>query len=149
MFGKIAGMVLLIVSFFGMQLGHAEMPPLDNKRIATEFFEAIVNKKDFQLAEKYLGSWYIEHDPEGTDGPKGLQAYIDFLQANFPNSHVEVKRVIADGDYVIFHVHSILIPGTRGQAITDLFRLDHGKVVEHWDVTQDIPEKSANANGMF
>jgi len=61
----------------------------------------------------------------------------------------EIKRVFADGDYVILHVHSIREPGTRGRAIFDLFKLENGKIVEHWDAVQDIPEKSANENGMF
>lgn len=120
-----------------------------NKQIATQFLESVVNAKDFQSAAQFLGSWYIEHDPEGTDGANGLEGYIQYLKDQYPNSHVEIKRIIADGDYVIFHVHSILTPGTRGQAIVDMFRLEDGKVVEHWDVTQEIPETSANANGMF
>lgn len=68
---------------------------------------------------------------------------------DFPDSHVEIKRVIVDGDIVAFHVHDVKVPGTRGQAVVDMFRVDHGKVVEHWDVAQDIPEKSANGNGIF
>lgn len=120
-----------------------------NREIARAFFEAVVNEKDFSKAVQYMGDTYIEHDPEGTDGPEGLNAYIQHLREHFPQSLVEVKRTIVDGDYILFHVHSILIPGTRGQAIIDMFRLKEGKVVEHWDVTQDIPEKSANENGMF
>jgi predicted SnoaL-like aldol condensation-catalyzing enzyme len=57
--------------------------------------------------------------------------------------------VFADGDYVILHVHAVREPGTRGNAIVDIFRLEDGKIVEHWDVVQPIPEKAANANGMF
>lgn len=121
----------------------------NNKEVATKFLESIVNEKDFDSASKFLGSSYIEHDPEGTDGVEGLKAYIQFLRDKFPNSHVEIKRVFAEGDYVIFHVHSILVPGTRGQAIVDIFRLENTRVVEHWDVTQEIPENSANQNGMF
>lgn len=121
----------------------------NNAVIARKFFEAIVNEKNFDTASLYIGNWYTEHDPQGMDGPSGLKSYIDFLRENYPNSHVDIKRMIADRDYVIFHVHSILVPGTRGQAIVDIFRLDHGKVVEHWDVTQDVPEKSNNPNGMF
>jgi predicted SnoaL-like aldol condensation-catalyzing enzyme len=50
---------------------------------------------------------------------------------------------------VILHVHSVREKGARGRAIVDIFRLENGKIVEHWDVVQDIPEKVANANGMF
>jgi predicted SnoaL-like aldol condensation-catalyzing enzyme len=72
------------------------------------------------------------------------------LRTKFPQSHSDIVQAFADGNYVILHVHSVRVPGTRGRAIVDIFRLDdHGKVVEHWDVVQDIPEKSANANTMF
>jgi predicted SnoaL-like aldol condensation-catalyzing enzyme len=57
--------------------------------------------------------------------------------------------VFADGDYVILHCHSIHEPGTLGRAVVDIFKLENGKVVEHWDVIQDVPEKPMNANGMF
>jgi predicted SnoaL-like aldol condensation-catalyzing enzyme len=57
--------------------------------------------------------------------------------------------VFADGDYVILHAHAVREPRTRGNAIVDIFRIEDGKIVEHWDVVQPIPEKAANANGMF
>jgi len=146
----ISAILTVVLLTISLNVSYAKkIPPQSNKEIATEFLHAIVNAKDYDAASKYLGSWYTEHDPEGADGPTGLKAYIQFLRDNFPNSHVEIKRVIADGDYVILHVHSILTPGTRGQAIVDIFRLAKGKVIEHWDVTQEIPEKSSNPNGMF
>jgi len=46
-------------------------------------------------------------------------------------------------------VHAVRVQGTRGNAIVDIFKLEDGKVVEHWDVIQEIPEKAANGNGMF
>ena len=50
---------------------------------------------------------------------------------------------------MIVHVHAVREPGTRGNAIIDIFKLENGKVVEHWDVLQIVPDASANANGMF
>jgi len=121
----------------------------ENKKVVAEFYEAAINRKDFEAAAKFLGSRYIQHNPNAADGPEGLKAFINFLQERFPDSHSEVKHVFADGDYVIQHVHSVRTPGSRGSAIINIFKLENGKIVEHWDVIQEIPEKSANANTMF
>jgi predicted SnoaL-like aldol condensation-catalyzing enzyme len=114
-----------------------------------EFYNQALNEKNFEAASKYLGTRYIQHNPVAADGPEGLKGFIGFLRDKFPQSRSEIKRVFADGDFVILHVHSVREPGTRGRAIIDLFRLENGKIVEHWDVVQDVPEKAANANGMF
>jgi len=120
-----------------------------NKKVVVEFYEKALNQKDFEAASKYLGSRYTQHNPNAADGPEGLKAFLGFLKEKFPASHSEIKRVLADGDYVILHVHAVREPGTRGSAIVDVFKLENGKIVEHWDVVQPIPEKAANANGMF
>lgn len=120
-----------------------------NKQIATEFYNQVTNEKNFSNAEKYLGPYYTQHNPTAADGAEGLKGYIEWLQTQYPTAHSDIKRVFAEKDYVILHVHFILEPGTRGLAIVDIFRLENGKIVEHWDVIQDIPEKAANNNGMF
>lgn len=120
-----------------------------NKKNVVEFYNKAINDKDFDAASKYLGAKYTQHNPIAADGPEGLKGFLQFLRAKFPQAHSEIKRVFADGDYVILHVHAIREPGTRGRAIIDIFRLENGKVVEHWDVQQDVPEKAANSNGMF
>ena len=121
----------------------------ENKKIVAEFYDAALNQKDFEKASKYLGSRYTQHNPVAADGPEGLKAFLAFLKDKFPNNRSEIKRIFADGDYVIVHVHAVREPGTRGNAIIDIFRLENGKVVEHWDVVQPIPEKALNNNGMF
>jgi predicted SnoaL-like aldol condensation-catalyzing enzyme len=121
----------------------------ENKKIVAEFYDAALNQKDFEKASKYLGSRYTQHNPNAADGPEGLKGFLAFLKDKFPNNRSEIKRIFADGDYVIVHVHAVREPGTRGNAIIDIFRLENGKVVEHWDVVQPIPEKAANDNGMF
>ena len=120
-----------------------------NKKAVVEFYERALNEKDFEAASKYLGPRYTQHNPNAPDGPEGLKAFLQFLKEKFPGSRSEIKRVFADGDYVILHVHAVREPGTRGNAIIDIFKLENGKVVEHWDVVQPIPEKAANSNGMF
>jgi predicted SnoaL-like aldol condensation-catalyzing enzyme len=120
-----------------------------NKKAVAEFYEFAVNKKDFGAAAKFLGSRYVQHNPTAVDGLEGLKAYITFLRDKFPDAHSDVIRVFADGDYVIQHVHSVRTPGSRGNAIVNIFKLENGKIVEHWDVIQPVPEKSANNNTMF
>jgi len=120
-----------------------------NKKAALEFYDLAINKKDYEAASRYLGADYKQHNPLVGGGKEGFKAFLAMLKKDFPDAHSEVKRVFADGDYVIIHVHSIRLPNTRGRAIFDCFRFDNGKIVEHWDAIQDIPEKSANSNGMF
>ncbi len=120
-----------------------------NKKIVVDFYEKGLNQKDFDAAAKYFGPRYTQHNPNGVDGPDGFKNLVTFLKEKFPNSHSEIKRVIAEGDLVVLHVHSVRAPGERGRAIVDIFKVENGKIVEHWDVVQDVPEKPANQNTMF
>ena len=128
---------------------HAQTQQETNKKIIVDFYDKAINQKDFEAASKHLGTRYTQHNPNAADGPEGLKAFLQFLKEKFPNSRSEIKRVFADGDFVILHVHAVREPGARGTAIVDIFKLENGKVVEHWDVVQPIPEKAANTNGMF
>jgi predicted SnoaL-like aldol condensation-catalyzing enzyme len=120
-----------------------------NKKVVLDFYEKAINQKNFEAAAVHFGSRYTQHNPNAADGPEGLKAFLGFLREKFPASRSEVKRAFTDGDYVILHVHAVREPGTRGSAIVDIFKLEGGKIVEHWDVVQPIPEKALNANGMF
>ena len=123
--------------------------PETNKKIVIEFYDKALNQKDFEAASKYFGPRYVQHNPRAADGPEGLKAFLAFLRDKFPDYHSEIKRIFADGDYVIVHVHNVPTPGSRGNAIIDIFKLENGMVVEHWDVRQEIPEHSANSSTMF
>lgn len=120
-----------------------------NKKTVVEFYEKGLNQKDFEAAAKYFGPRYVQHNPTAADGIEGFGKFIAFLREKFPNSKSEIKRSFAEGDYVILHVHAVREPGTRGNAIVDIFKLENGKIVEHWDVIQPVPETAANRNGMF
>jgi len=121
----------------------------DNKQVVVQFYDLAINQKNFEAAAKFLGPRYVQHNPRAADGPEGLKAFLAFLRDKFPDYHSDIKRVFADGDYVILHVHNVPTPGSRGNAIVDIFKLENGKVVEHWDVRQEIPEQAANSNTMF
>ena len=121
-----------------------------NKKAVAEFYEFAVNKKDFEAAAKFLGPRYVQHNPNAADGPEGLKAlYRVPARQVARRTHSDVIRVFADGDYVVQHVHSVPTPGSRGNAIVNIYKLENGKIVEHWDVIQPVPEKSANNNTMF
>jgi len=120
-----------------------------NKKAVQEFYDLIINQKDFEAAKKYVGSRYKQHNPLVADRPEGLREFVEFLKTNHPEAKSEIRRTFAEGDYVILHVHSLRAPNTRGRAIVEIFRLENGKIEEHWDVIQEVPEISANPNGMF
>ncbi|WP_300463289.1 ester cyclase [Desulfobacula sp.] len=119
-----------------------------NKDIVKKFYDLIINKKDYEAARPYIGPRYKQHNPLVKDRPEGLKEFIEFLKKNYPEARSDIKRVIAEEDYVVLHVHSTRSP-TVHRAIIEIFRLENGKIDEHWDVIQEIPVTSANENGMF
>jgi predicted SnoaL-like aldol condensation-catalyzing enzyme len=123
-----------------------------NKKIVLDFYDKAINQKDFAAASVHLGDKYVQHNPLAADGPEGLKAFLEFAKQNLASYRTEFKRVFADGDYVIVHAHARARPDDptdRGTAVMDIFRLENGKVVEHWDVAQPVPEKAMNTNTMF
>lgn len=121
-----------------------------NKRTVIAFYELAFNAhQPAEAMRVYGGSTYTQHNPEVANGPEGFIEFVMGFGARFPEKHIEIKRVIAEGDLVVLHAHARMSPADRGAAIFDMFRLKDGKIVEHWDVIQPIPERSANGNGMF
>jgi predicted SnoaL-like aldol condensation-catalyzing enzyme len=123
--------------------------PEANKRTVLDFYEKGLNQMNFDAAAVHFGPRYIQHNPVAPDGIEGFKAFIAARKERFPNAKSEIKRAFADGDFVILHVHSKREPNERGVAIVDIFRLENGKIVEHWDVIQPVPETMAHGNGMF
>jgi predicted SnoaL-like aldol condensation-catalyzing enzyme len=120
-----------------------------NKRLVLAFYAQIIGRKDFEAGRKYMGATYRQHSPYATDGHEGLASFVKFFRENFPNHRYEVKKVIAEGDMVVLHLHGMGGMNPHGEQVVDFFRVKDGKVVEHWDVIQAIPERSDNPNGVF
>jgi predicted SnoaL-like aldol condensation-catalyzing enzyme len=121
----------------------------DNRRIVLDFYDAMVNRKDFDAASAYLGDVYIQHEAIAPDGVEGLRRFFAKMSERMPQGRINVRRVFVDGDHVILHAHVVPSPGERGSARVAIFRVDGGKVVEHWSVTEPIPAETANSNGVF
>jgi predicted SnoaL-like aldol condensation-catalyzing enzyme len=120
-----------------------------NKKLVLAFYEQIIGRKDLDGALKYMGTTYKQHAPYAADGHAGLRAWLAGFKAAFPNHRYEVKRVLAEGDYVMLHLHGMGGPNPNGESVVDIFRVEDGKVVEHWDIIQAIPASADNANSMF
>lgn len=121
-----------------------------NKRIVREWNDLAINqRKPEEAIAKYLGPHYWQHNPGAADGPEPFIGFVERFAQTYPDFRMDSKRIIAEGNYVVLHSHLIRKPGDRGIAVVDIFRLENGKIVEHWDVLQEVPETSANNNTMF
>lgn len=120
-----------------------------NEKLVTKAFDRLLVRKDLSAVDTYWGPEYHQHNPNIPDGVAGVRAGLGAYFQQFPDLAVSRKRVIAEGDLVAVHSHYVNAPGERGQAVLDLFRVRNGKIVEHWDVLQDVPATSANDNTMF
>ena len=121
-----------------------------NKRTAKAFYDLMFNQcQPREAVEKYVGDMYIQHNPEVGEGKEAFIKYFERMNAEHPGKKVHFKRAIAEDNFVVLHCHQEW-PGDNDYAGIDIFRLDDtGKLVEHWDVLQMIPDESANNNTMF
>ena len=120
-----------------------------NKQNAINFYRTAYLGDPAKAVEAYVGADYIQHNPLVGNGTQPFIDYFTQMGQEFPGKSIEFVRAIAEGDLVALHTHQTW-PGGDEYVTMDFFRFDEqGKIVEHWDAIQEIPETSLNGNTMY
>ena len=120
-----------------------------NKRNAIEFYKTAYLGNPSLAVEKYVGEVYIQHNPLVGDGTASFITYFEKMHNEYPDKTIDFVRAIAEGNLVALHTHQIW-PGNDQYVTMDFFRFDeNGKIVEHWDSIQQIPQETLNGNSMY
>lgn len=121
----------------------------ENKKSAIAFYKTAYEGNPEKAIQLYVGTEYIQHNPDVADGTQGFINYFERMQKEYPNKSIEFVRCIAEGDLVALHTHQTW-PDNDEYITMDFFRFDaEGKICEHWDSIQQIPKESANPNTMY
>ncbi|MFS0824949.1 nuclear transport factor 2 family protein [Pseudomonas phoenicis] len=120
-----------------------------NRALVIQFYERFFNQHDVAQAAQVVTDDYKQHNPSVPDGKAPFVDYFTGYFKDHPQSRARIVRSATDGDLVYLHVHSTDGASDRGQAVVDIFRVRQGKIVEHWDVIQDVPAQVANSNTPF
>jgi len=129
---------------------HAQTTPTDAKSLVTDFYRMVFTERQVKEAfERYVGPTYTQHNPRVPDGVQPAIDALTALVAQNPRRVSRIVRSVAEGDLVMLHVHVTNSNTDRGTAIAEIFRVENGRIVEHWDVIQPVPDTAANSNSMF
>ncbi|MFF1612040.1 nuclear transport factor 2 family protein [Amycolatopsis sp. NPDC058278] len=124
--------------------------PQHNKEVVLAFLRlAFIEKRPVDAFAEYVGDGYVQHNPHAPASAEASARYLAGFVGRFPELTLDVRRVIAEDDLVCTHSLLRLTPGSRGSAIADVMRVRNGRIVEHWDVVQEVPEATASGNPMI
>ncbi len=118
-----------------------------NKKLVADFYQEVFGDKDVSSIDKYIGDTYIQHNPAVGDGKEALKQAATQWFTGAPKEKIDIQHLNAEGNLVYIHTKSKM--GTKTISIIDIFKVENGKIIEHWDVGQEVPEKSANTHPMF
>jgi len=124
----------------------AEQANLD---LVLAMFAEVLNPMDSAAVDRFIAPGYIQHNQAAEPGRDGLKRFLDMIRRQTPEAVHDVKRAFVDGDHVTVHYHVRRSPGDLGWAVIDIFRIEDGLVMEHWDVMQDVVEGGPNPNSPF
>ena len=140
----------LAAGLFATQATAAVTPRTPNEKVVLDFYNQAFNAHQPKAAsERYIGPVYIQHNPLVPNGAPAFYNYFEAFFKDHPQASHDIKHLVGEGDLVVVHSLSRSEPQDRGTAIMGLFRVEHGKIVEHWDVIQQIPAQTGNGNTMF
>lgn len=120
-----------------------------NRALVLRFYRDLVDGGDLSLKDELMTDDYKQHSTMAGDGFEGLKEMVTWVGKEWPNRKPTWHRTICEGDLVVVHTHLERWPGDPGLAAIDIFRVENGKVAEHWDVIQEIPAELKHDNGMF
>jgi predicted SnoaL-like aldol condensation-catalyzing enzyme len=119
----------------------------ENKKLVANLYQEIFGDKNIEAVDKYIGDNYIQHNPAVADGKEALKTALKVWFKGAPKEKIDIQHLGADGNFVYIHTRSM--QGNKAISVMDIFRVDGNKVVEHWDVLQEVPAKAANDHPMF
>lgn len=121
-----------------------------NKALVLKAYQELFGDHDLTALDRYWAKDYIQHNPTMTDGIDSVRQLLEKMGvAHWPKQKVDFKRVIAEGDLVMLQVVQPKTDATPEMVIVDIFRVESGKIVEHWDVMQAVPADAVNKRTMY
>mgnify|MGYP001081902215 CR=1 FL=1 len=120
-----------------------------NLKLVLAMFAEMLGPMDSATVDRFIADEYIQHNQSVRPGKQPLKDFLDMIRERTPEAVHDVKRAFVDGDHVTVHYHVRRWPGDPGWAVIDIFRVEDGKVKEHWDVMQDVVESGPNPNSPF